>query len=323
MLVLLTAACDPTDGNDRADGTTTPPPPSGGHITFGVLGAPPTLDPSNDRASDLTYFLGRLVDRSPGRPARKRPRPPGSGPFVVDQYVPGLKISYVPDPEWDGDPPRVDRLTVQFIASLEIMLQLLANGRLDAAAVPSAVNIDERLDELGLNYASVLGREVISLNLEETPDRQLRAAIVAAIGVDVIEEGLIRDEGKLIGVGPHNAIGAAPGTEIQLGTAAGDELLTMMQRLLQKQLEPNIRSELVTTDPATFYGAWESDSPLDVALRREIVPGSHRPRVRRDLSWIPLFSVESFLAWNDGVVGLEPKGTLDGPFWNAELWALE
>ena len=244
---------------------------------------------------------------------------------MVDKYVPGLRISYVPNPEWDGDTSRLDRITVQFIASLEIMLQLLESRKLDAAAVPSAVNIDERLDELGLNYASVLGRETIVLGFDEATSLGLRAAVVRGIDRQVIAEGLIRDEGKRVRAGGIPDIDDAdPDAEIQLGTAAGDELLTMMQRVLQKQLEDHgIRSELVTIDPATLYGAWESESPLDVALRREIVPESELRRVPDDLSWIPLFSVESFLAWNDGVVGLEPNGTLDGPFWNAEQWGLD
>ncbi len=259
--------------------------------------------------------IGTLVTPR-GRPLRS-----GAGPFVVDRYVPGLEVSYVRNPEWVSDRSRPKRITVKFIASLEIMLQLLEDGRLDAAAVPSAVNIDERLDEYGVTYASVLGREVIGLDFEN-PSPNLRSAVLQAIDRDVIEKGLIRDEGNLVNFTRRiNEIGVAPGTEIQLGTAAGDELLVMIQKILQRQLEGDVQSELVTIDPATFYGPWKSSSPLDVALRRETVPGFNEPPLPRGRRQFSMFWVESFLAWNEGVVGLQPNGGLDGPLWNAEVWA--
>lgn len=411
-VVLVVAACE---SDDRLPGgSRVAPVRQGGHVKFGVLGEPPTLDPYGAVSSDLTHFLARPVYRSllrvepdgtiksdladletlrpagtgvvmtlrdarwsDGTPvtahdvvrsvdratepsgfvgmaaeavgrdrvrirgevfgdwARRlaiatfvtpqgRPLRTAAGPFVVDRYVPGLQLSYVPNPEWDGEAPLLDRITVTFVASLEIMLQLLEDGRLDAAAVPSAVNIDERLAEYGLHHASTLGREVIALDLGQMSNRHLRTALVAGVQSDAIAEGLIRDEGELIPArGVPDAEGFPPGTEIRLGTAAGDELLGMIQRVLQRQFEDDIQSELVTIDPATFYGEWESSSPLDVALRREIAPGFVSPRLTRDLTRYPLFRVESFLAWDEGVVGLVPNGGLDGPLWNAEKWALE
>lgn len=421
IAVVALAACE-------ADPEPTPeaprPDPSvavveGGRIDFGVLGEPPALDPYDERASDLTYFLARPVYRSLYRTmpdgvvesdlaasltaagkrsvvvelrrARwsdgrritapdvvrsvERARDPsgfagltakatgartvrltgdvsgswavrladgtfvvprradltvGSGPFVVTQRTPGLELVYEPNPRAE-DPPMLDRIRVRFIASLDIMLALLEDGKLDAAAPPSAMNLDERVAELGLDHSEVLGDETVSLDIAATQDVSLRSSIAGSVDRPLIAEGLIRDQGEALDSRlPDPSSGG--GVEIQLGTASGDELLQLMQRILQKNLlDSEIRSELIQVDPGTFYGEWKSGGPLDVALRRAIVPGASGPtapgsrplRPDDDLSWVPLFSVETFVAWNDGVLGLVAHGGLDGPLWNAHEWSLE
>lgn len=242
----------------------------------------------------------------------------GSGPFVVTSYVPGLEIVYGPNPRSE-ESPRLDRIRVRFISSLEIMLALLERGRLDAAAPPSAMNLDERLAAIGLSHSETRGRETIALDLDQTDDG-LRSTIAGAVDRGLIAEGLIRDEGTEIESDlPDAAPGA--GVEIQLGTVSGDELLQLMQRIVQKNLAAvDVKAELVQVDPATFYGEWQNGSPIDVGLRREIVPSSKQRTPPEDVSWVPLFAAESFVAWNQGLNGLEAHGGLDGPLWNAEEW---
>ena len=269
-------------------------------------------EPAGDWARRLavgSFVVPRRVDLSIG-----------SGPFVAARYVPGLQIVYKRNPNWNGEPANIDRLTVQFISTTGMMLELLEREKLDAAAPPSAVNLDERLDEVGLRHAESRGWETIALDLGEAPEG-LRSTMIGAIDRDHIAEGLIRDDGRLLSPREPGRRSDDADTEIQLGAPSGDELLHLMQRVLQKDLgRAGIKAELAQIDPATFYGAWDSESPLDVALRREIVPAFGAPRVPKDFSWFPLFSVDTFLTWNDGVEGLEPNGSLDGPLWNAHEW---
>ena len=254
-----------------------------------------------------------------GKPLRT-----GSGPFVMDRYVPGLEVSYRANPEWPEDPPASDRITVRFVASVNIMLELLERGRLDVAAVPSTVNIDQRVTSLGFEHASTNGWESIVLDLDGIADVGQRTAVVTAIDRVHIQEGLIRDAGRVARTRDPQGPGSPVAGEILLGTANGDELLQLMQRVMQRHLAgASIDAELVTIDPATLYGEWESEGPLDVALRREIVPGFGRAKVPDDLSWLPLFEVDTFLVWNRGVDGPAPNGTLDGPLWNAEEWSTD
>lgn len=252
---------------------------------------------------------------------RRRDLTIGSGPFIVTRRVPGLELVYEPNPR-ARENPYLDRIRVRFIADLEIMLALLENGDLDAAAPPSAMNLEERLAERGLSQAETAGRETIALDMTSAAE-DLRASIAGSVDRDLIAEGLIRDQGSAFEFDlPQPRSGGD--VEIQLGTASGDELLQLMQRVLQKNLSENdVRSELVQVDPSTFYGDWQIESPLDVALRREIAPRSRELKPANDLSWVPLFAVESFVAWKEGISGLVPNGGLEGPLWNAHEWRLE
>ena len=408
MALLLLIGCDPDEPQESPPEPTPSVAARGGTITFGVLGAPPTLDPFSPRSSDLTYHLARPVYRSlyrvapdgvvehdlaasersvrggveitlnrawwsDGTPVTARDvvasveraagpsafvgleaeamdrdtvrlrgdvfgdwvrhlavgsfvlpngkaGGPASGPFEVGNYVPGLQIVYEPNPSYDTDAPLLDRLKVQFISSVGTMFELLDRGKLDAAAIPSTINTGQRLDERGLVHSHSKLWETISLDLTGVPDVSLREDIVAAIDPAPIAEGLIRDEGMALSPRVPDAGDIEP-AEIQLATAGGDELLQLMQRILQRQLAAeDIEVELAAIDPATFYGEWQQDAPVDVLLERTIVPFGGDP-VAKDLPWFPLFSVDTIVGSNRGVHGPEAvNGGIDGPLWNAEAW---
>lgn len=240
-----------------------------------------------------------------------------AGPFVVRSRVPGLEVVYGPNPAWTGKPPSLDRVRIQSIQSVETMLALLERGRLDAAAVPSTVNIDERLEERDLTPIVGEGGETIVLDLAgSAPTQASRAAIVRAIDRRALAEGLIRDDGRVLTSRVPKA--SAAHLAIQVAAPAGDELLLLMQRVIQRHLQSeSIDAELVVIEPETFYGAWERDDPVDVALRRRgVVTGSE------GLDSVPLFEVNTFIALRTDVLGLMPYASLEGPLWNVEAWSL-
>ena len=243
-----------------------------------------------------------------------------SGPFQIARFVPGLQVVYEPNRSAKTDRPLLDRITVQFISTLGTMLELLERKELDAAAMPSAVNIKERVDLIGHVSSSTPGWETISLDLGEVPDEALRRRIVAAIDRKAIEDGLVRDEGRIATRREVEPGGTGPAV-ITLAVPAGDELLYLMQRVIQRHLaRVDITAQLVTIDPATFYGQWQLDSPVDVLLEREIVPFGER-RVPKDLAEFPLFAVDTVVGLNSGVHGPEAVSpTIEGPLWNAETW---
>jgi ABC-type transport system substrate-binding protein len=258
-----------------------------------------------------------------------------AGPFRFTRYNPGRSLEYEPNEGWSGTMPGLDRVTVSFVQSTDLLVQLLVAGRVDAAAVPSSVNLDERLTELGLDHDTMLGWESIALAFESedvTQDEWIATAY--EIDRDLLLESFIRDDGRLsntLAPGPQGTEGfwshvaaevGPPLPELAIAAPEGDELLSLIQRALQLELErAGSTVEVITAPWATYYGRWRDGSPADAALIRVAgAPGATGPANSTDAFILPLAHVETTVAWRDGIDGLSVNPTLDGVLWNLVEW---
>lgn len=261
-----------------------------------------------------------------------------SGPFILRSRVPGLQLLLTPNPASDVQ-PYLDRVTIRFTEGLDFLIGLLSDGRLDAAWLPSSVNLAQRLDELGLEHDRVLGWERIYLDLAgaDLPDEE-RRRVARAIDRSQILNGFVRADGRIANTlhpapgerGAEGAFGAIfrgrddrGSADLQLSAPIGDELLELVQRLVQVQLDSaGFEVELVNVDARRFYGEWAADDPIAGALRRAGgAPGWEEPE-RGDLDRLPLFQVSSYIVRRAGMEGLKVNATIEGPLWNAETWHL-
>lgn len=270
-----------------------------------------------------------LPDDFPNRPSET------SGPFRLRSRVPGLQMVLTPNPGSEN-PPLLDKLTIRFTEGVDMLLALLEAGDLDAAWLPSTVNLSQRLEELDLEHDQRLGWELVTLDLSGSAlDRSQRRDVARSLDRSEIEEGFVRDDGRITDTlipspepggasGPFEAMfrGSSDVDDVPLRMAApgGDELLELVQRLGQVQLSSaGFDVELINVDARRFYGEWGRQPPLDVAVRRRVaLPGSDAPPVRT-LTELPLFQVDSFVAWNEGAGGLEAGGPA-GPLAHAHQW---
>jgi len=261
-----------------------------------------------------------------------------SGPFELRSRVPGLQMVLTPNPGAD-EPPHLDRVVVRFTEGLEFLIGLLEDGRLDAAWLPSSVNLAQRLDEMELQHAAALGWERIFLDLSgaDLAPRDSKK-IARVLDRAQIQTGFIRDAGRISdtlhpepGVsgtdGPYRRLFSnepgEKGPALQLSAPIGDELLELIQRLVQVQLDSSgFDVELVNVDARRFYGEWAQDDPVEGAFRRAAGAPGWRPGRAVDLGLLPLFHVETALAWRDPVQGIGVNPTIEGPLWNAETWHL-
>ncbi|MGH2757470.1 MAG: ABC transporter substrate-binding protein [Actinomycetota bacterium] len=286
------------------------------------------------RTGDWEQTLATSTFVLPG--GRFHPYRAASGPFELGRYVPGLKLALTRSSTWEGSEPNLDRITVFFIENLDIAVELLQRRRLDAAALPSSVNLDERVEEMGLNHAEARGWE--SVRVQFNPDTLTQKQWIGAsreIDVDALRSGFVRDDGRVINTlhpGPDHWDGAyshlsvpakeAP-DELRLAAPAGDQLLELFQRAIQIQLgRAGIDMEVAAVPADKLYGVWRSSGPFDAALLRLAgAPGLRDPH-RLASRWFarPLVQVETMLAWTDDVTGLVVNPTLEGPLWNAERW---
>jgi hypothetical protein len=265
-------------------------------------------------------------------PGGKVDRSVAGGPLQIKSMVRGLELVYRPNRRWWG-PIGIRTVVVRFTRGVEMLLALLKRRRLDVASIPSSVNLEERLDGLGVEHAAALGWDSIYLDTggAEFSDSEA-ASVFASIDRKVIEEGLIRADGRITNSldpapGPESSkvfsagrSGSSPTGTIQLATALGDELLEIMQKIVQAQMQSgDLEVELVSVEPTDFYGDWMIEDPTDLALRRAGgAPGEsgHPPRAES----LPLFHVERVSAWLRGVEGIRPNPTYDGLLWNVDEW---
>ncbi len=261
-----------------------------------------------------------------------------SGPFIVRSRVPGLQIVFEPNPAAEIR-PHLDRVTVRFTEGLDFLIGLLRKTRLDAAWLPSTVNLAQRLDEVGLRHVSALGWERIYLDLSGADlTRPQRGRVASAIDRTAIHRGFVRDRGRVADTlhpepgatgaeGPYEAVFRGPskgeGLPLQLSAPVGDELLELTQRLVQVQLDAaGFDVELVNVDARRFYGSWARNDPVAGAFRRAGgAPGSDELGAV-DLEALPLLHVETVIAWTGSLQGVRVNPTIEGPLWNAEAWHL-
>ncbi|MFN2488344.1 MAG: ABC transporter substrate-binding protein [Actinomycetota bacterium] len=252
------------------------------------------------------------------------------GPFQVTSRREGLEVVYRPDPEWSGSPPHLGVLKVRFVQSFRQLLALLDEGRLDAAALPSMVNLGEIVGR-DLELRGVLGWETVYLDLEGSSlGRADRAAVIGALDREAIAEAFVRGDGRVTDALPSAVSAPARGASeggsverVQISTAAGDELLQLIQRAVFRQLEAaGLESDLVGIEPEVFYGRWGSTSPTHVELRRSTGGPPYLPSPPARAAF-PLFRVRSFIASSPRLHGARPNPTFEGPLWNVERWWLE
>jgi hypothetical protein len=243
------------------------------------------------------------------------------GPFRFHRYVQGRRLTYERNDEWDGEASLLDTIEVGFVQGTQLLVRLLEDERLDVAALPMSVNLDERLDELGVAHAEALGSEMIAIEARpgglSDPEWQ---SLAAAIDVGRLVESFVRDDGERAATNGGGERSPLP-VEISLAAPEGDELLGLMQRAIQLDLERSgVTSQLITGPLSTHYGTWRDAGPADLSLVRVAgAPGA----VKRDRRTLEIARIETIVAWREGVNGIVVNPTLDGPLWNASQWWIE
>ncbi|HIY40734.1 MAG TPA: ABC transporter family substrate-binding protein [Candidatus Nocardiopsis merdipullorum] len=109
------------------------------------------------------------------------------GPYIITEGDLNTEVVKEPNPEWFGDEPNLDRITMQFNTDEGTYVNALQNGEIDGAS-PSVYNTDiitqlEDLPDVDLSIAEGSVWEHVDLNLENEwlEDVELRRAIFTAI----------------------------------------------------------------------------------------------------------------------------------------------
>lgn len=149
----------------------------------------------------LTGQLGNQVGymASPKLIREDKPRssPDGTGPFVVDAWEPGVRLTAKRNPDyWQKDLPYLDALEFKFIVDHDTRLRELAQGNVDA--VIGSGSTDANLEQPNTHVITTPTDQLESfvvLNTSVAPldDKRVREALVRATDLDALLKASGRD----------------------------------------------------------------------------------------------------------------------------------
>lgn len=240
------------------------------------------------------------------------------GPFRVKSFTTGYELVLERNPRYSGPPAETPVLKVRFVQDLDLMLLLLENGDLDAAAPLSTVNLDQRLEEHGFEYDRKIGWEEIWIDFSRSPLNFVeRASLLRGIDWDKLEKAYVRSDGEL--ELPTERGGAAVVVNETLIGSGSDELVSLLMRGAWFQLrDAGHRIELLRVDPDVLYGRWGGGGPPGTALRRVASAPDLDDPLGLGRDGRRALAVATYVTWRPGIEGPEANPTLDGPLWNAE-----
>ncbi|NLN16805.1 MAG: ABC transporter substrate-binding protein [Firmicutes bacterium] len=117
-------------------------------------------------------------------------KPVGTGPFVFEEWVRDSHFSVVRNPEYWGDPPKVDRVVFRVIGDESARVSALRSGEVDIATFIPVHEISSLENHPEIDVVSVLGTRsyFLEMNVNKPPfnDIRVRQAMNHAVDMDTI-----------------------------------------------------------------------------------------------------------------------------------------
>ena len=162
---------------------------------------------------DLLFNLawGDAVIVSPATADDNRTHPVGTGPFRFERWVQGDRVELGRNPDYWGEPAKLDKVTFKFIADPTAAFAAMMAGDVDAFPVfPAAENLaqfeaDPRFQVI---IGSTEGETILAMNNARPPfdDIRVRRAVSMAVDRQAVIDGAMFGYGTPIGshFAPHH-----------------------------------------------------------------------------------------------------------------------
>ena len=154
---------------------------------------------------------GDAVIVSPASIDSEATKPIGTGPFKFSQWVQGDRVELVKNPDYWGEPAKLDKVTFKFISDPTAAFSAMMAGDIDAFPnYPAPENLaqfaaDPRFQVI---VGSTEGETILAMNNARAPfdDIRVREAVAHAIDRQAIIDGAMFGYGTPIGshFAPHN-----------------------------------------------------------------------------------------------------------------------
>ncbi|KGF68438.1 ABC transporter substrate-binding protein [Hoeflea sp. BAL378] len=154
---------------------------------------------------------GDAVIVAPETAADNAAKPVGTGPFAFGEWVKGDRVDLVRNPDYWGEPVKLEKVTFKFISDPTAAFAAMMAGDLDAyPAFPAPENLTqfEADPRFAVIIGSSEGETILAMNNKKPPldDIRVRQAITHAIDRQAIIDGALFGYGTPIGThfAPHN-----------------------------------------------------------------------------------------------------------------------
>ena len=140
-----------------------------------------------------------------------RTKPVGTGPFIMERWQKGDRIILYRNPDYWGEPARLDQVTFRFIADPNAAYAAIMAGDIDAFPgypAPETLPGFESDPRFRVIAGSTEGETILAINNQAGPlaDQRVRAAIAHAIDRSALIDGAMFGYGVPIGThfAPHH-----------------------------------------------------------------------------------------------------------------------
>ncbi|MGI8576203.1 MAG: ABC transporter substrate-binding protein [Egibacteraceae bacterium] len=164
--------------------------------------------PSNRWLYQMTTRIGAMF--SPDGVDDLANTPVGTGPYMLDEWVRGDRIVFERYPEYWGDPPALETVTLRYFNDATALNNALLSGGIDVIGTVQAPEALAQFedDRFQIIEGTTNGEVVLSFNNGRPPldDPRVRQAITLAIDHEAVLETAWAGRGVLIGsmVPPHD-----------------------------------------------------------------------------------------------------------------------
>ncbi|HMN09704.1 MAG TPA: ABC transporter substrate-binding protein [Gemmatimonadaceae bacterium] len=125
-----------------------------------------------------------------------RRHPVGTGPFMVQEVVPGASLTLVRNPRYHGEAPRLDRILFKVVPDLNAQVAQLRAGELDLVTIePSNLASVQGARGVEVLQVPVVQHYYVAFNLRKSRFRpaEVRRALGMAVNREAIIKGVLRD----------------------------------------------------------------------------------------------------------------------------------
>lgn len=281
-------------------------------------------------ADKLTAVFPEGYFDQEGAQARLNQVSVGTGPFMLEQFVPNQSIRLVRNPNyWQPEAPYLDAITFVSVPDGNSLLNGLRTGQVDLAQLARPQDVVQLEGVADLSHQEQTSWVQKSLDLQAgdgvTADMAVRQAISLAVDKEEILQAAVQGYGQVIGLVPAGMqerwgapldelpmqgpdperarellaeAGYPDGVDVQITTIIGFDWMTPAAEALASQLaEAGIRATIQRQDLGVWIDNWGARSFVDITLNDwGTVPD---PSLLFDAHFQMLPVGNDFRNWND------------------------